>query len=582
MSAFTDEQINEIIGIFTQHMGTRQYIGARYVPIFGRRGETSIEWDNTQPYEPLTIVLYQGNSYTSRQYVPSGIDILNTEFWANTGNYNAQVEQYRTEVLTFDDRITANADDISSEETARIAADNTLQDNIDLEEQDRIAADTTLQSNIDTVTGNLSAEETARIAADETLQNNINNIAVGSNDFVKAMPFGMQVDDFEQMCTFNWPSGYNIQGMEVDINNNLYIAFTNEQSSIIRKYTSFSIREGVINYADELQIENNHCNGISIYDNKLYCSSWGAQNVTVINLSNFTVEETLNFNFQMRTLCVGNDTMYIQPYNANSLWCFMKTRNPNFKYNTVIAPIMPLMTQYSYAQDMTFRNNTIYRLCSAGFATQLNNSYIEVYPAVSNYCAPLIVPITVDVLAEFEGITFDENYCYISTQNGVIYRSQKMLYATPQVTGADFWAMKHSGYGTAANRISSGLDVVYDANTKSWEIFLPPSMYDAIAGKLLNITLCHTFAAINDHGGTTVKHHLSQMPDGAGAWKRNSLGFGNTDNGFYIYAEYYYANNANKSIIVVNNGFKEVSSGSITPVSNVIPQNNYWSIVEGV
>ena len=95
-------------------MAVRQYIGARYVPIFGRRGEESIEWDNTGTYEPLTVVLYQGNSYTSRQFVPVGIDITNEDFWAETGNYNAQVEQYRQEVLSFDGDISQAQADIST------------------------------------------------------------------------------------------------------------------------------------------------------------------------------------------------------------------------------------------------------------------------------------------------------------------------------------------------------------------------------------------------------------------------------------------------------------------------------------
>ena len=69
----------------------RQYIGARYVPLFA----DPAEWDNTKTYEPLTIVLHEGNSYTSRQYVPTGIDINNNAYWALTGNYNAQVEAYR-------------------------------------------------------------------------------------------------------------------------------------------------------------------------------------------------------------------------------------------------------------------------------------------------------------------------------------------------------------------------------------------------------------------------------------------------------------------------------------------------------
>lgn len=116
MSVFTDEQINEIMSIFTQNLGHRQYIGSRYVPIFGRVGEDSIAWDNTGSYEPLTIVLHQGNSYTSRQYVPAGVAITNTDYWAETGNYNAQIEQYRNEVLAFGNRIDTVEDDIDAVE----------------------------------------------------------------------------------------------------------------------------------------------------------------------------------------------------------------------------------------------------------------------------------------------------------------------------------------------------------------------------------------------------------------------------------------------------------------------------------
>ena len=67
------------------------YVGLRYVPLFDG------DWDNTKNYEPLTIVNYQGNSYTSKTYVPSGTSIDNTTFWSITGNYNAQVEAYREE-----------------------------------------------------------------------------------------------------------------------------------------------------------------------------------------------------------------------------------------------------------------------------------------------------------------------------------------------------------------------------------------------------------------------------------------------------------------------------------------------------
>ena len=97
--------------------GVTQYIGARYVPLFA----DPIEWDNTRTYEPLTIVLYQGNSFTTRQYTPAGIDINNEAFWVETGNYNAQVEQYRQEVKAFDERITAAQSTADAAETKAAA-----------------------------------------------------------------------------------------------------------------------------------------------------------------------------------------------------------------------------------------------------------------------------------------------------------------------------------------------------------------------------------------------------------------------------------------------------------------------------
>lgn len=69
----------------------RQYVGARYVPkVMG-------EWNKALQYEALSIVTFKGNSFTSKVPVPANIDITNTDYWVNTGNYNAQVEAYRTE-----------------------------------------------------------------------------------------------------------------------------------------------------------------------------------------------------------------------------------------------------------------------------------------------------------------------------------------------------------------------------------------------------------------------------------------------------------------------------------------------------
>ena len=111
MSNFTPQQIEEFLQEFFDVVGARQYVGARYVPIFGRAGEDTIEWDDLAPYEPLTVVMHEGISYVSRRYVPTGIQITDTAYWAETYRFNAQVEQYRQQVLGFQGQIDQIRDD---------------------------------------------------------------------------------------------------------------------------------------------------------------------------------------------------------------------------------------------------------------------------------------------------------------------------------------------------------------------------------------------------------------------------------------------------------------------------------------
>ena len=104
-NSFTPQQIEQFLQEFFDVVGARQYVGARYVPIFGRAGEDTVEWDDLAPYEPLTVVMHQGVSYVSRRYVPTGIQITDTDYWVETYRFNAQVEQYRQEVLSFQGQI---------------------------------------------------------------------------------------------------------------------------------------------------------------------------------------------------------------------------------------------------------------------------------------------------------------------------------------------------------------------------------------------------------------------------------------------------------------------------------------------
>ena len=141
----------------------KQYVGARYVPKFA----SPVEWASNTSYEALTIVTFNNASYTSKVPVPPtvGNPANNPQYWALTGNYNAQVEQYRQETETVSNNLT-------TEITNRKNTDTTLQGNINSEASTRASADSNLQSQINQIIApsgeapSAAEVQNARIGAD--------------------------------------------------------------------------------------------------------------------------------------------------------------------------------------------------------------------------------------------------------------------------------------------------------------------------------------------------------------------------------------------------------------------------------
>ena len=130
-------------------MATRQYVGARYIPIFA----DPVEWDNTREYEYLTMVQHVGETYMSKQDVPIGAPLPDvgqgeesTEYWVHMSNWNAQVETYRQEVLLYNGRI------------------STLEDNLPIADFDSVNTVSNAISNLQTQIGN-GFDATDNIAA---------------------------------------------------------------------------------------------------------------------------------------------------------------------------------------------------------------------------------------------------------------------------------------------------------------------------------------------------------------------------------------------------------------------------------
>ena len=148
-------------------MSVREFIGARYVPIIVG------EWDNTRTYEPLMVVTYQGASYTSRQYVPAGIEITNESYWVLSANYNAQVEAYRKEIrdiLPYDETPTeGSTKGVTSDGIKKaIAAETTRATAAEKVNADAIASEVTRAKTAEQVNATaISAEVTRAKAAEQ-------------------------------------------------------------------------------------------------------------------------------------------------------------------------------------------------------------------------------------------------------------------------------------------------------------------------------------------------------------------------------------------------------------------------------
>ena len=95
-------------------MSLHQYIGARYVPKFYENSRGTADWVAGVIYEPLTIVMYNNNSYTSKKTVPASVGnpSANPSYWVATGSYNQQIADLSDRVDLVEADLSAAEDNI--------------------------------------------------------------------------------------------------------------------------------------------------------------------------------------------------------------------------------------------------------------------------------------------------------------------------------------------------------------------------------------------------------------------------------------------------------------------------------------
>lgn len=299
-------------------MSVREYIGARYVPVFA----DPIEWDATRTYEPLTVVLYQGNSYTSRQYVPANIPITNDVYWARTGNYNAQVEQYRAEVATFDGRITANSTNISTNATDIDALEERLP-------KSQFTSTNTVKKYVD--------ESVAQVATDTSTDIAALGDVLPSSQFDATNTVKKYVDD-----AIGDVSGLFSQTEAFFFGDSWGVSATSEEDPTTGN--GFVIR---IAELCGLNINNYHVRGAG------FCNA-GVDNMTMLQkLNTVTVTEEKAKATKYVFVCAGtNDGSYTQSNVGSAMTAYFSALAAKFPYSEVIYTPNYRKHQSALAQDL--------------------------------------------------------------------------------------------------------------------------------------------------------------------------------------------------------------------------------------
>lgn len=309
-------------------MAVTQYIGSRYVPLFA----DPVEWSSENTYEPLTIVLHEGNSYTSKQAVPKGIAITNEEFWALTGNYNAQIELYRRETAA------AQEDAAEAQEAATAAqeAANTAQNDIEtLLPKAEFSAENTVKKYVDD-----SIEQT-KAYVDDSIEEAKSTFTIGTNGL-----FGISIDQ--------------------DTHKNKLFYYENETMRYVKEYPWVDDSSAVFYINDTFYfVGNNH------YRFTKDLNVWSAEYNITTNPFNLGIDSPKMWGF---SLCEGvNGQVYCfgsMQYRAE------QTEKNAAGFNTYYMRVM--YTRVTVNDDGTLTFGEFEPLAFAGNQTN-GNSYIDPY-----------------------------------------------------------------------------------------------------------------------------------------------------------------------------------------------------------
>lgn len=472
---------------------TTQYIGARYVPKFYNNNGSS-EWTANVPYQPLTVVMYLSNSYTSKISVPANIGnpAENPTYWALTGNYNAQINDIvSNQPFVTPEQFGAKGDGISDDSSAIQQAINSSYNVVfkpttyTVNTPLVLRSFSTLDLNGATLTGSDSIIYTTTPVSTVTIKNGtiysssdssveiccyystLDNMLFngGIVNFINGTATGTLVENKILNCTFRGTSevkmGSGNKLTDGIIDNCIFsctapcLTIENSAGWIISNCHFYTTgRSANVLQCYNTQLSNIYLENANPDTSALYCSV--QTNLNISNISSLTTGRTL----------VLERTSYQPTANANITLSNVNFPNGTINQMTTEVTFSGICAGFTGTGKITMLNNQLPKIASykVTYLASENAQTVTVPITISNDYASSIVKLQFSTGVYWHNPVYSEGLIFISKNND-----------TPVVT-SDLSNIKHATVS----------DMTYENDTLTFTVAHDSTYYGMLYIELLN------------------------------------------------------------------------------------------------
>lgn len=332
------------------------YVGNRYIP---KHGGT---WDNTKntAYESLTIVLWGGNSYTSKIGIPKGIDILNTMYWVKSADYSEQI-------AIFEDNI-ANYHTFMVEQLEIINEDFLKYKQETLSNFNYYKSTLNQQLNTNIVQTNLRATKESLELTNKKVLDNTNAIALKTDKITNETALNLKRDKLVKISLSEFDD--DAKTAMTGVTPITYNAIPSNKSLVLEQF-KFPVLSG----KESINLLNKNAFTNGKYYNPSNGSLWDAENINAIELiglmpnTSYTISNTSNI---QSFVTYKTDKAFSKGYNGTT-----QPNETSFTFTTAFDEFYVGINVYDGFLDTTQLQLGVVALPYESFTNKIN--YNQIY-----------------------------------------------------------------------------------------------------------------------------------------------------------------------------------------------------------